>query len=84
MGFRDPYVIEAGGGDRDWRIVVGSGFAGAGGALLVYTSPELTSGARQATDPVWWSLTRSVDDTFSRLIPEQRQRQMFVARRVEV
>ena len=45
MGFRDPYVIQTGGGGRDWRIVLGSGIAGQGGALLVYASPELTSGA---------------------------------------
>ena len=48
MGFRDPYIIEAGGGAHKWRIVLGSGIAGAGGALLVYASPELTSGANQA------------------------------------
>ena len=48
MGFRDPYVIEAGGGGRKWRIVLGSGIAGAGGALLVYASSELTSGAVHA------------------------------------
>ena len=44
LGFRDPYVIETGGGGRDWRIVLGSGIAGRGGALLVYASAELTSG----------------------------------------
>ena len=43
-GFRDPYVLEVGGNGRDWRIVIGSGIAGEGGALLVYASKELTSG----------------------------------------
>jgi hypothetical protein len=51
MGFRDPFVIEAGGGGRDWRIVLGSGIAGRGGALLVYASPELTSGGEPV--PRW-------------------------------
>ena len=45
MGFRDPYIIESGGGGNNWRIMLGSGIAGAGGTLLVYASPDLTSGA---------------------------------------
>ena len=47
MGFRDPYVIETGGSGRKWRIMLGSGIAGAGGSLLVYSSPELTSGVER-------------------------------------
>ena len=46
MGFRDPYVIQVGGSGNDWRIVIGSGIDGKGGALLVYASTELTTGAR--------------------------------------
>ena len=44
LGFRDPYVIQTGSDSKDWRIVLGSGIDGQGGALLVYSSQDLTSG----------------------------------------
>ncbi len=37
-GFRDPYVWREGEG---WRLVLGSGFPGRGGAALLYRSPNL-------------------------------------------
>ena len=37
-GFRDPYVWSEGG---QWRMAVGSGIAGVGGTVLVYTSRDL-------------------------------------------
>lgn len=37
-GFRDPYVWREG---KDWRLVLGSGFPGRGGAALLYRSPNL-------------------------------------------
>ena len=37
-GFRDPCVWREGNG---WRMAVGSGFAGKGGAVFLYSSPDL-------------------------------------------
>ena len=37
-GFRDPCVWREGG---EWRMAAGSGFAGKGGAILLYSSPDL-------------------------------------------
>jgi beta-fructofuranosidase len=37
-GFRDPYVWREG---NSWMLVLGSGFRGKGGAILLYTSPDL-------------------------------------------
>ena len=44
-GFRDPYIIQQGGGGRPWKIAVGSGVKGQGGTILQYTSDELLKGA---------------------------------------
>ncbi len=65
MGFRDPYIIETGGAGRNWRIVLGSGIASAGGSLLVYSSPELTSGAdqRMKADCVSTKISRTLAHT---------------------
>ena len=43
-GFRDPYIIQTGGPDRKWKMLLGSGIEGKGGTLLVYESTDLTSG----------------------------------------
>lgn len=37
-GFRDPYVWREG---EEWRLVLGSGIPGRGGAVLLYRSPNL-------------------------------------------
>ncbi len=37
-GFRDPYVWRGGG---QWMLILGSGFQGKGGAILLYTSADL-------------------------------------------
>ena len=37
-GFRDPCVWRQ---DGEWRMVIGSGLRGAGGAILLYRSPDL-------------------------------------------
>lgn len=37
-GFRDPFVWREG---RQWRMLVGSGIRGVGGAVLLYGSPDL-------------------------------------------
>jgi beta-fructofuranosidase len=37
-GFRDPYVWRE---DKEWLLVLGSGFPGKGGAILLYSSPDL-------------------------------------------
>ena len=37
-GFRDPCVWREG---NEWRMALGSGFAGQGGAILLYRSPDL-------------------------------------------
>jgi len=37
-GFRDPCVWQEG---KEWRMALGSGFAGKGGAILLYRSPDL-------------------------------------------
>ncbi len=44
-GFRDPYIIQRGGGGRPWRIAIGSGIKGSGGTILQYTSDHLLEGA---------------------------------------
>ncbi|MBA3823529.1 MAG: glycoside hydrolase family 32 protein [Ktedonobacterales bacterium] len=38
VGFRDPCVWRE---DGEWRMVIGSGIRGVGGAALLYTSPDL-------------------------------------------
>ena len=37
-GFRDPYIWRE---DKEWLLVLGSGFPGKGGAILLYSSPDL-------------------------------------------
>lgn len=37
-GFRDPYVWREG---SNWMLILGSGFYGKGGAILLYSSPDL-------------------------------------------
>ena len=37
-GFRDPYVWREG---DSWMLILGSGFRGKGGAILLYSSPDL-------------------------------------------
>jgi beta-fructofuranosidase len=37
-GFRDPYVWREG---DNWMLILGSGFPGKGGAILLYASPDL-------------------------------------------
>jgi beta-fructofuranosidase len=37
-GFRDPYVWREG---NNWMLILGSGIRGKGGAILLYTSPDL-------------------------------------------
>ena len=46
-GFRDPYVIQQGGLEQPWRIILGSGIKGRGGTLLVYESQHLTHGVHE-------------------------------------
>lgn len=43
-GFRDPYIIQRGGGGRPWKIAIGSGVKEQGGTILQYTSDELLQG----------------------------------------
>ena len=43
-GFRDPYIIQRGGGGQTWKIAIGSGVKGQGGTILQYTSDELLQG----------------------------------------
>lgn len=59
LGFRDPFVWRR--GDR-WLQLVGSGIAGVGGALFLYSSSDLEDwtyvgpalvGDRDANDPLW-------------------------------
>jgi beta-fructofuranosidase len=58
-GFRDPWVWREG---ALWQMLVGSGIRGAGGAVLLYTSPDLRDwsyrhpvceGAAEETGEVW-------------------------------
>jgi beta-fructofuranosidase len=59
VGFRDPCLWRE---DGLWKMVIGSGFRGQGGAILLFASPDLlhwqylgplvTGDARQ-TEPVW-------------------------------
>lgn len=59
IGFRDPYVWAA---DDGWLMVIGTGLAGHGGAILLYESADLTkwtfrsvlySRAADDLDPLW-------------------------------
>ena len=43
-GFRDPYIIQRGNGQQQWKMLLGSGFEGQGGTLLVYEASNLSSG----------------------------------------
>lgn len=58
-GFRDPCVWREGG---EWRMTIGSGITGAGGAVLLYRSPDLKQweylgvlyqGDAQIREPLW-------------------------------
>lgn len=44
-GFRDPYIIQQGGPDQKWKMLLGSGIEGQGGTLLLYEATHLTSGS---------------------------------------
>ncbi len=59
IGFRDPFVWREGQG---WACIIGSGFAGVGGAILLYRSRDLVHwdyigplcvGDATMTEPVW-------------------------------
>ncbi len=84
MGFRDPYVIETGGSGRNWRIVLGSGIAGAGGSLLVYSSPELTSGADRYMDAVFILINTAATLVHTRAPTRWQMMQMVALRRVDI
>ena len=43
-GFRDPYIIQKGGPNQKWKMLLGSGIEGQGGTLLLYEATDLTSG----------------------------------------
>lgn len=43
-GFRDPYIIQTGGPNQKWKMLLGSGIEGQGGTLLIYETADLTSG----------------------------------------
>ena len=43
-GFRDPYIIQTGGPNQKWKMLLGSGIEGQGGTLLLYEATDLTSG----------------------------------------
>ena len=45
-GFRDPYIIQRGGPNQKWKMLLGSGIEGQGGTLLLYEATGLTSGPR--------------------------------------
>ena len=59
VGFRDPYVWQENGA---WWMVLGSGIRGAGGAILLYFSPDMVhwqyrgvmlAGDSRQKEPVW-------------------------------
>lgn len=60
VGFRDPCVWQE---DGQWWMTLGTGMRGAGGAVLLYSSPDLTdwqyhgplitAGPRRAQDAIW-------------------------------
>lgn len=56
-GFRDPYVWRE---HDEWRMVIGSGFLGRGGAALLYRSPDLR--AWEYLGPLFVSDTSAYED----------------------
>lgn len=44
-GFRDPFIIQKGGGGAKWRLILGSGIKGKGGTILLYESDDVRTGA---------------------------------------
>ena len=48
-GFRDPYIIQKGGPNQKWKMLLGSGIEGQGGTLLLYEAADLTSGPHPHT-----------------------------------
>lgn len=40
-GWRDPFVIQRGGGGKDWIILMGAGLKGEGGTTLIYRAKDL-------------------------------------------
>ena len=49
-GFRDPYIIQKGGPNQKWKMLLGSGIEGQGGTLLLYEATDLTSGLHHIMD----------------------------------
>lgn len=45
VGWRDPYIFERGGNGKEWGMLMGSGLKGKGGAVLIYRSDDLLTGA---------------------------------------
>lgn len=45
-GFRDPYIIQKGDGQKKWKMLLGSGIEGQGGLLLVYETSHPDSGSQ--------------------------------------
>jgi beta-fructofuranosidase len=43
-GFRDPFVFARKTESSPWKMIVGSGFKGQGGTILLYHSQSLTEG----------------------------------------
>eukprot|EP00192_Tetraselmis_astigmatica_P024784 CAMPEP_0117660726 /NCGR_PEP_ID=MMETSP0804-20121206/7120_1 /TAXON_ID=1074897 /ORGANISM="Tetraselmis astigmatica, Strain CCMP880" /LENGTH=696 /DNA_ID=CAMNT_0005467471 /DNA_START=398 /DNA_END=2488 /DNA_ORIENTATION=+ len=45
-GWRDPFIVQEGGGGKEWVMLMGAGIKGVGGTVLLYRSPDLKSGWR--------------------------------------
>lgn len=46
VGWRDPFIFEAGGEGREWGMLMGTGLKGKGGAVMIYRSTDLNQGWR--------------------------------------
>jgi beta-fructofuranosidase len=44
VGWRDPYIFEVGDGTRPWKMLMGSGLKGQGGAVMIYRADTLLGG----------------------------------------
>lgn len=83
-GFRDPYIIQQGGPDQKWKMLLGSGIEGQGGTLLLYEATHLTSGLHPVSNAICYlhiaSQRNHVQDCHSQLISTVHVPKLFYDR----
>jgi hypothetical protein len=64
VGWRDPFIFEFGGDGRGWGMLMGSGIKNQGGAVMIYRSESLRSGACRALSRATGLLVKAAPRVF--------------------